>query len=144
MAKPRWSGTKQYKYRSGFELRLIEGLRKGGIPVEYEAYCLNYTIPSSLHTYTPDLMLPNGILVELKGLFDLADRKKHVLIREQHPDLDVRIVFQNANLKIYKGSKTTYGMFCDKYDIIWADKAIPKEWFREPKKPIHDCLKPKK
>lgn len=112
--------------------------------MEYEAYCLNYTVPSSLHTYTPDLMLPNGILVELKGLFDLADRKKHVLIREQYPDLDVRIVFQNANLKIYKGSKTTYGMFCDKYGIVWADKDIPKEWFTEPKKPLHDCLKPKK
>ena len=144
MAKPRWSGTKQHKYRSGFELRLIEGLRKVGIPVEYEAYCLNYTVPSSLHTYTPDLMLPNGILVELKGLFDLADRKKHVLIREQHPDLDVRIVFQNANTKIYKGSKTTYGMFCDKYGIVWADKDIPKDWLSEPKKPTHACLKPKK
>ena len=144
MAKPRWSGTKQHKYRSGFELRLVEVLRKGGIPVEYEAYCLSYTVPASLHTYTPDLMLPNGILVELKGLFDLTDRKKHVLIREQYPDLDVRIVFQNAALKIYKGSKTTYGMFCDKYGIVWADKDIPKEWFSEPKKPVHACLKPKK
>ena len=143
MAKSRWNGTKQHRYRSGYELRLIEGLRKGGISVEYEAYSLTYTVPPSNHTYTPDLMLPNGIIVELKGIFDLSDRKKHILIREQYPDLDVRIVFQNANTKIYKGSKTTYGMFCDKNGIVWAHGDIPTEWFKETNKQHHKCLQRK-
>ena len=144
MAKTRWNGTKQHKYRSGYELRLIEALMKSGIKVEYEAYSLNYLVPASEHTYTPDLMLPNGILVELKGLWDLPDRKKNILIREQYPDLDVRIVFQNASTKIYKGSKTSYGDFCNKHGIIWADKVIPVAWFKEPPKELHPCLRKKK
>ena len=53
----------------------------------YECYYLRYTIPESVHTYTPDFILPNGILIEAKGLFETADRKKHLLIKKQYPQL---------------------------------------------------------
>ena len=58
----------------------------------------------------------------------LEDRKKHLLIKEQHPELDIRIVFQSARTKIRKGSKTSYGDFCDKHGIPWAEKYIPESW----------------
>ena len=54
-----------------------------------------------------------------------------MLIKKQHPELDIRIVFQNPNGKIRKGSKTTYANFCDKHEIIWASKEIPTQWLGE-------------
>ena len=36
----------------------------------------------------------------------------------------------SAKTKIRKGSKTTYGDFCDKHGIIWAEKDLPKSWLK--------------
>ena len=66
--------------------------------------------------------------IETKGFFDLADRQKHLLVREQNPEFDIRFLFVNANNKLNKSSKTTYGEWCDKHDILWAEKIIPKKW----------------
>ena len=38
--------------------------------------------------------LDNGIIIETKGAFNSADRKKHKLIKEQHPELDIRFMFE--------------------------------------------------
>ena len=54
-----------------------------------------------------------------------------LLIKKQHPELDIRMVFQNPNGKIRKGSKTTYAIFCDKHEIKWASKTIPTAWYEE-------------
>jgi hypothetical protein len=51
-----------------------------------------------------------------------------LLIKEQHPDLDIRLLFQNAYNKIRKGSKTTYAMWCEKKGILYAHKQVPKSW----------------
>jgi hypothetical protein len=41
-------------------------------------------------------------------------------------------VFQNANAKIYKGSKTTYAKWAEDHDFKWADKGIvPASWIKE-------------
>lgn len=121
-------------YRSGLEGRIIDQATKAGYTVTYEGYQLKYVIPESNHVYTPDLVLPNGVVVELKGLFETDDRKKMVLVKEQYPHLDIRFVFQNANNKIYKGSPTSYGMWCEKHGFPYASKLIPDSWFKEPKK----------
>ena len=52
-------------------------------------------------------------------------------LKEQHPELDFRMVFQNANQKIKKGSKTSYADYCDKHGIKWANKLIPDEWYED-------------
>ena len=106
----------------------------------YECYYLRYTIPESVHTYTPDFILPNGILIEAKGLFETADRKKHLLIKKQYPHLDIRFVFQNPKNTLYKGSKTTYSDWCKKYGYQYATKLIPAEWFNEEPKPTSGLL----
>ena len=77
------------------------------------------------------MILSNGIIVESKGRFVTADRKKHLLIKKQHPTLDIRFVFSNSKAKINKGSKTTYGDWCDKHGFLYADKLIPEEWLYE-------------
>ena len=121
----------KHGYRSGFEHTISQQLTEAKIKFEYENTVINYIKPETNHTYTIDFTLPNGILVETKGRWVLEDRKKHILIKKQHPELDIRFVFMNPNGKIRKGSKTTYANFCDKHDIIWAAKTIPQEWYNE-------------
>ena len=118
-------------YRSGFENKVASALSEQKVKFEYEVTQIEYTKPETHHKYTVDFTLPNGILIETKGRWTLEDRKKHLLIKKQHPELDIRFVFQNPNGKIRKGSKTTYADYCNKYDIPWADKIIPIEWLTE-------------
>lgn len=93
-------------------------------------------MPQRTSKYTPDFKLPKPggfFLLETKGLWVTADRQKHILIKQQHPNVDLRILFQNANSKLYKGSKTTYGQFATKNGLVWAHKRIPDEWIDEMK-----------
>ena len=113
------------KYRSGFEQTLANQLQRCGVAFEYETLKLEYR---KVATYTPDFILPNGIIIEAKGVWTVDDRKKHLLVREQHPHLDIRLVFMNASNKIRKGSDTTYARWCEKKNIIYANKTIPKSW----------------
>jgi hypothetical protein len=123
--------AKKNGFKSGLEDSVSQQIESKGIKVEYETEKVNYTIPASLHTYNPDFKLPNGIRVETKGRFVLADRKKHILVKEQNPQLDIRFVFTNSKNKINKKSKTTYADWCEKNGFKYADKVIPDEWFTE-------------
>ena len=123
----------KHGYRSGFEHKVSDQLKENKIKFEYETTVIDYIKPETNHTYTIDFTLPNGILVETKGRWVLEDRKKHLLIKKQHPELDIRMVFQSSKTKIRKGSKTTYAMYCDKHDIPWAEKTIPESWLKEKK-----------
>jgi hypothetical protein len=131
MAYNHWASAMRGRsegYRSGLEDAIAKQIAEHGIPVQYEMFPLKYTVPERLARYTPDFILPNGIVIETKGRFVTADRTKHRLIKEQYPDLDVRFVFSNPNTKIGKKSKTTYGMWCDRLGIPYAAKTIPVEW----------------
>lgn len=116
-------------YRSGLEEDLDASLKRVGVDGQYEQHKIKYIKPETQHTYTPDFKLPNGIFIETKGRFVTEDRKKHILIKSQHPELDIRFVFQNSKNKLRKGSKTTYADWCNKYGFLYADKDIPVEWF---------------
>lgn len=123
-------------YRSGLEDKLAKQLESKGIAVMYEEWSIPYVVPASNHKYTPDIILPNGIIIEAKGLWESDDRKKHLLIKEQFPELDIRFVFSSSRTKLYKGSPTSYAEFCEKHGIKFADKLIPIDWLKEPKKEI--------
>ena len=123
-------------YRSGLEEKVGAQLEALGVAVSYEGYTIDYKIPESIHKYHPDWVLPNGIVVETKGIFDSDDRKKHQLIRAQHPGLDIRFVFSSSKAKLYKGSPTSYATWCDKNGFQYADKAIPLDWLKEPTKEV--------
>lgn len=125
--------ARQKGYRSGLEESVDALLKESGIDAQYEQHKVLYTIPVSYHEYTPDFRLPNGIFIETKGRFVLDDRKKHILIKQQHPELDIRFVFQNSKNKIRKGSPTTYADWCKKHGFLYADKTIPQEWLNERK-----------
>ncbi len=120
--------TRDKGYRSGLEEIIDIQLKQNNIDGEYEKHKVHYIKPVTHHEYTPDFRLPNGIFVETKGRFVVEDRKKHILIKSQHPELDIRFVFQNSKNKIRKGSKTTYADWCEKHGFIYADKTIPNSW----------------
>lgn len=135
MARPRspvGDPAIEHGFRSGLEGANSAFLKALGHPVLYEILRIPYVKPSSLHVYTPDFELMNGIVVETKGKFELSDRKKHLLVKAQHPHLDIRFVFTNPNARIYKGSPTTYGDWCARHGFIFAKKLIPADWLTEP------------
>lgn len=120
-------------YRSGLEETLGLQLERAGVPFTFETEKIAYQKPASNHKYTPDFSLPNGIIIESKGRFVTADRQKHLLVKKQHPDKDIRFVFSNSRQKISKGSKTSYADWCEKYGFKYADKVIPQAWLNEAK-----------
>lgn len=94
---------------------------------------VHYSVPASNHKYKPDFILPNGVIVECKGRFSPADRKKMSLVVEQNPDLDIRLLFMLDNT-LNRSSKTTYSMWCEKRGIKWAVSRageVPQEWLDE-------------
>lgn len=122
------------RFRSGLEKRTAAWLKTNKVAFDYEKLRLPYLV-SETRTYTPDFqILSNGIIIETKGRFLPSDRKKHLLIKEQYPELDIRFVFSNPNAKIRKGSKTSYADWCDKHGFLYAQEVIPTEWIREKKK----------
>ena len=117
---------KTSKYRSGLEEQVANLLDGLGVTYEYESTRVPYTIQ---HHYSPDFILPNHVLLETKGYWDAADRRKIKAVKKDNPDLDLRMVFQAPFNKISKKSKTTYAMWCDKHDIPWTSfHNIPIEW----------------
>jgi hypothetical protein len=118
-------------YRSGLEEAVAEQLRQAGVVAAYEEEKIPYVTPATPHKYTPDFRLPNGIYIETKGRFETADRKKHLLIKDQHPGLDIRFVFTRSKTTISKASKTTYADWCLKNGFQYADKWIPDAWLKE-------------
>ena len=120
-----------YGYRSGLELSIARQLEDLGIDGQYEQNVIHYTKPETKHKYTPDFTLPNGIIIESKGRFTSDDRKKHLYIQKQHPDLDIRFVFTNPKAKLYKGAKSTYAEWCIKNNFLFAKKDIPEAWINE-------------
>ena len=124
------SSAQKAGYRSAFELNLAKSLANNNVSFEYESEKLSY-VPKP-RVYTPDFYLPDhGVYIEAKGYFDKSDRVKMQLIKEQYPDLDIRIVFLNARNKIYKGSKTSYGDWATRHNFEWAEKNIPADWYKE-------------
>jgi hypothetical protein len=121
----------KYGFRSGLEEQIATELRNSSVLYEFEKTKLKYVKPQKAHTYTPDFYLPKqNIYIETKGLFTTQDRQKMRLVKEQHPELDIRFVFSNSRSRITKKSKTTYAMWCEKYGFKYADKHIPKEWLQ--------------
>lgn len=121
----------KYGFRSGLEERIAEGLTQKGVAFTFEELTIPYVKPEKPAKYTPDFVLPNGIIIESKGRFLTEDRQKHLLVQKQHPDLDIRFVFSNSKTKISKRSKTTYSDWCIKHGFIYADKDIPDAWLKE-------------
>ena len=120
-------------YRSMSEVVFSEDLRKRKINFDYEIDTFIWQPPKQ--KYTPDFLITkkNGksFYVEYKGRLTNANRRLLLCIKKQHPDLDLRLVFDYPKGKIYKGSKTTYAEWAKQHNFKWAEKIIPEEWLNE-------------
>ena len=92
------------KLKSGFEVKVAIALGKEYC---YDDMRLPYTLEES--TYTPDFA-KGTVIIEAKGKFTGADRRKMVAVKKAHPKADIRLVFMRDN-KLNKKSKTTYTMW---------------------------------
>lgn len=118
--------------RSGLEREILEDLVFKDVTFDYESLKLKW---HSEHIYTPDFVITTRsrkkIVIEAKGFFRPSDRMKIRAIKEQHPDIDLRFVFENPHRTISKKSSTTYARWCEKKDIPWARYKVPQEWLDE-------------
>jgi len=133
------SNAIRHGYRSGLEHVVKDSLNQRKCKAQYECFKIEWE-DLMYRKYTPDFLLPNGIIIETKGRFTPADRVKHLAIKKQHPSLDIRFVFSNCNAKLRKGAKTTYADWCDKHGFLYADKDVPDEWIQEKGKTTYPKL----
>ena len=120
----------RHGYRSGLEHKLSIYLTELKCDFTYESIKIEWE-DLCYRTYTPDFLLDNGIIVETKGRFLANDRRKHLAIKKQHPQLDIRFVFENSKRKLSKGAKSTYAQWCIKYGFRFYDRIIPEDWLKE-------------
>lgn len=120
---------KKYKFKSRFEQQTALLLSRLGVQFDYELMTVPYTLE---HEYVPDFPVSNGLFfIETKGLFDSNDRRKHLAIKKQHPNLDIRFIFQRDN-KLSKKSNTRYSDWCEKHGFKYSiGLGIPEEWLED-------------
>ena len=122
------------KRRSKLELRFEEILKELEVEYGYEVTKIPYKVPESNHHYTVDWSIQNGLLIETKGyLSDHTERRKYVLLKEQHPGLDLRFVFDNPN-KLCGGTKMTHAKWAEKYEFKYCsikDVEQVAAWIKE-------------
>ena len=133
--------------RSKYETRVGKYLKDHGIKFDYERTSYEYDEPlrknrsrcsicgstDLLRTgkYTPDFFLNAGdIIIETKGRFTAADRRKMVAVKKDHPDLDIRMLFMRNN-KLSRRSSTTYTDWCDAHGYTSAVGMPPDSWLKE-------------
>lgn len=117
--------SKNPTYRSKFERQIASQLSKAGVRFEYETIKLGYVRQCN---YTPDFILPNGVIIEAKGFFKASDRTKMLAVREANPSLDIRFIFQNAKVKLSRNSRTSYSQWAERHGFKWAQGNVPGEW----------------
>lgn len=122
------------KLKGTFEERVINKLEKAGVSYQYEPHNLPYTVTRQ---YYPDLLV-GDIYIELKGFFRQDAQRKMKAVKAQHPDLEIRFLFQRASSPVHgakkrkDGSKMTCAEWADRYNFIWAEgEQIPEEWINE-------------
>ena len=118
--------------RSTLEERVQLNLNARGIPYVYEPCKLPYTVTRN---YIPDLKI-GDIYIEVKGYFRQDAQRKMRSMKEQHPELDIRFLFQRGNSTVQgakkrkDGTKMTCAEWAEKHNFIYAEEIIPDEWFR--------------
>ncbi len=131
-------------YKSGWEASVAQELHHRGISFTYEEHKVVYWTKEAgascrscgsrdVHkrrTYNPDFYIPSrGLYIEAKGKFTGSERKKHMSLKEQHPDLDIRMLFQYDNWVTDKQLQK-YSDWCEKKGIEYhVGLPLPDSWF---------------
>lgn len=120
-------------FKSKFEFLIWEKLNKEFKNCSYELDSYKYIQPAIERTYTPDFKTGRfKIYIETKGKLDLESRKKMIWFKECNPSIRIIFLFQNPDVKIRKGSKTSYGDWATTNGFEWLDSR--KDWISAYKK----------
>lgn len=129
---------KEHRYRNKFEERTGRYLSDRGVEFDYESERIRYTVAGA---YLPDFVVRtrNGrkIYIETKGngrSFDGPARRKLRAVKEQNPELDIRIVFYSdgkCGPKRKDGTHMTQLDWAAKYGFPAAIKEVPESWINE-------------
>lgn len=114
------------KYKSQLEKRIHTGPMKV-LTYEPKDARLSYIVPKM---YQPDLRGRDGALYEIKGRARTSDElRKYVLVKSQHPNIDLRFILMNPNVRAYPGCRTTLANWLAKYGFEWChEDSIPVTW----------------
>lgn len=121
-------------YKSKYEIQVAKTLRKFGISFKYEPEVVEFLQPEKRRKYTPDFKIEvkgeGPIYIETKGKLTAQDRFKMQWVKEQNPAKKFVLLFMNADVKLRKGSKTTYGDWATKAGFEWYDfrRGLPTKW----------------
>lgn len=137
------------EYKSLYEAQLAEQLKAAKVKFQYEPYPMPYELPVrggqcvfcrdsgqphkvvQWHNYIPDWVSEdNAIVVESKGKFTGAMRTKMLAVIENHPSVDIRMLFMRDNT-LSKKSETRYSDWCEKNGIEFAIGLFPKAWLKD-------------
>jgi hypothetical protein len=120
-------------FKSKFEKQVWDKLIKAYPSCKYEPDKYDYIQPEIPRKYIPDFKTGRSkIYLEAKGKLDLETRKKMVWFKSCNPKIRIVFLFMNPDVKIRKGSKTTYGDWATKEGFEWLDAR--KDWLSAYKK----------
>lgn len=120
--------------RNPFEVRIYKDIKaltsQDKVKIEYESEEIPYTIT---RYYVPDFVLTwkdgHKVYIETKGYLRKEDADKMIAIKKQHPDLDIRILFEKDN-RVSSRHKMRYSDWAKKHGYLCAFKDIPEDWLR--------------
>lgn len=118
------------KTKGTFEARVVADLTDRGINCEYEPTKLPYTV---MRNYIPDLKV-GDMFIEVKGYFRQDAQRKMRNVKEQHPELDIRFLFQRLDSPVQgakkrrDGTKMTCAEWAERHNFKYAERVIPDEW----------------
>lgn len=132
----------QMGYRSGLEFKLGKTLLDMGIEFEFEGLKIKWIPLPIEHTYNPDFIIEgkNGktLIIESKGRFMPDDMAKHLAVKAQHPELEVKFVFQNSGYWYRKAKTRSYAKWCEENGFDYCDikdfSVVIKRWMKEVQK----------
>jgi predicted nuclease of restriction endonuclease-like RecB superfamily len=119
------------RFKSGLERDFAELLVKHGVSAEYEATRFEFI---RVGHYTPDWKVSDSLYIETKGYFSPRNRGDLLSFREQHPNVEIFLVFSAPNNRLTSKSKTTYAEWADRHGFRWSSiRQFPIQLFNKRK-----------
>ena len=133
-------------YRSMYEDNIASWMEANGIKFTYETYSYQYEAPVRKNRskcgecgsknlvfdgwYTPDFFVGSRLIVEAKGRFTAADRRKIKAARDSVPELKEKLVmmFMTDN-KLNRSAKQRYSDWCKQEGIDYTiGTELKEDW----------------
>lgn len=105
------------KFKSGLERRFADLMKDHKVSADYEAKRFEFV---RVGHYTPDWKINDKLYIETKGYFSPRNRGDLLSFREQHPDVEIFLVFGAPTNRLTSKSKTTYSGWAEQHGFRWA------------------------